>query len=88
MPIILGPDGPSLGGFVCPATIIEAELWKIGQLKAGDTVRFVPVSLAEARRRLRARSASIDDAARRSRVPRCRRRRRALVADPRRHAAR
>ena len=21
MPIILGPDGPSLGGFVCPATV-------------------------------------------------------------------
>ncbi|MGO7465364.1 hypothetical protein ACCS53_39365 [Rhizobium ruizarguesonis] len=21
MPIILGPDGPSLGGFVCPAVI-------------------------------------------------------------------
>ena len=51
MPIILGPDGPSLGGFVCPATIIEADLWKIGQLKADDSVRFVPVSLAEARRR-------------------------------------
>ncbi len=41
MPVILGPDGPSLGGFVCPATIARAELWKIGQLKAGDTVRFV-----------------------------------------------
>jgi urea carboxylase len=40
MPIILGPDGPSLGGFVCPATIVSAELWKMGQLKAGDTVRF------------------------------------------------
>jgi len=51
MPIILGPDGPSLGGFVCPATIIEADLWKVGQLKAGDSVRFVPVSLDEARRR-------------------------------------
>ena len=24
MPVILGPDGPSLGGFVCPATIVEA----------------------------------------------------------------
>lgn len=44
MPIILGPDGPSLGGFVCPAVIIKAELWKIGQLKPGDTVRFVPLS--------------------------------------------
>ena len=41
MPIILGPDGPSLGGFVCPATIVQAELWKIGQLCPGDKVRFV-----------------------------------------------
>jgi urea carboxylase len=40
MPVILGPDGPSLGGFVCPATIVEAEIWKMGQLKAGDLVRF------------------------------------------------
>ncbi|MDO6513056.1 urea carboxylase [Neptuniibacter sp. 2_MG-2023] len=48
MPVILGPDGPSLGGFVCPATIIKADLWKMGQLKAGDTVRFLPVSIADA----------------------------------------
>ncbi len=41
MPIILGPDGPSLGGFVCPATIVQAELWKMGQLRPGDRVRFV-----------------------------------------------
>ncbi len=40
MPVILGPDGPSLGGFVCPAPIVQAELWKLGQLKPGDTVRF------------------------------------------------
>ncbi|MDX5298852.1 MAG: carboxyltransferase domain-containing protein, partial [Gammaproteobacteria bacterium] len=49
MPVILGPDGPSLGGFVCPVTIIEADLWQLGQLKAGDKVRFVPVSLDTAR---------------------------------------
>ncbi|HEV8144789.1 MAG TPA: urea carboxylase, partial [Bryobacteraceae bacterium] len=48
MPVILGPDGPSLGGFVCPATVIHAELWKIGQLRPGDTVRFRAVSLAQA----------------------------------------
>ena len=40
MPVILGPDGPSLGGFVCPATIRHEELWKIGQLRPGDLVRF------------------------------------------------
>ncbi|WP_154583532.1 5-oxoprolinase/urea amidolyase family protein, partial [Pseudomonas syringae] len=45
MPVILGPDGPSLGGFVCPVTIIEADLWQLGQLKAGDKVRFHPVSV-------------------------------------------
>ena len=48
MPVILGPDGPSLGGFVCPATVITADLWKLGQLRAGDTLRFVPVTLADA----------------------------------------
>lgn len=51
MPIILGPDGPSLGGFVCPATIVQAELWKIGQLKPGNTVRFCRLTLAEALQR-------------------------------------
>ncbi|MEI8641804.1 hypothetical protein P4S68_14675 [Pseudoalteromonas sp. Hal099] len=40
MPVILGPDGPSLGGFVCPFTVISADLWKLGQLKAGDSLRF------------------------------------------------
>jgi urea carboxylase len=59
MPVILGPDGPSLGGFVCPATIVAAELWKMGQLKAGDRVRFRPVSLDEARRLLAAQDAAI-----------------------------
>jgi len=44
MPIILGPDGPSLGGFVCPYVVILADLWKIGQLAPGDTVTFIPVS--------------------------------------------
>ncbi len=48
MPIILGPDGPSLGGFVCPATVISSDLWKIGQLAAGDELRFRPVTLASA----------------------------------------
>jgi urea carboxylase len=48
MPILLGPDGPSLGGFVCPAIIVEAERWKMGQLKAGDTVRFRRITIAQA----------------------------------------
>jgi urea carboxylase len=44
MPIILGPDGPSLGGFVCPAVVARDELWKVGQLKPGDGVRFIDVT--------------------------------------------
>ncbi|MCC7135929.1 MAG: urea carboxylase [Nitrosomonas sp.] len=48
MPIILGPDGPSLGGFVCPAVIAHAELWKIGQLQPGDQVRFYRIDLTQA----------------------------------------
>jgi urea carboxylase len=54
-PIILGPDGPSLGGFVCPATVVREELWKLGQLRPGDTVRFTAVSddPPETRRTLR-----------------------------------
>ncbi|BCD99755.1 urea carboxylase [Marinagarivorans cellulosilyticus] len=48
MPVILGPDGPSLGGFVCPATVITADLWKLGQLRAGDKITFVPTTLKSA----------------------------------------
>jgi len=48
MPIILGPDGPSLGGFVCPAVIAHAELWKIGQLQPGDHIHFHRFDLKQA----------------------------------------
>jgi urea carboxylase len=48
LPIILGPDGPSLGGFVCPFVVIQADLWKVGQLAPGDTVRFEPTDDAAA----------------------------------------
>jgi urea carboxylase len=48
MPIILGPDGPSLGGFVCPFVVIAADRWKIGQLAPGDRLRFVPVAPEDA----------------------------------------
>nr|WP_240423615.1 urea carboxylase [Microbacterium halotolerans] len=47
-PIILGPDGPSLGGFVCPAVVASGDRWKLGQLRPGDIVRFVPVREADA----------------------------------------
>jgi urea carboxylase len=40
MPILLGPDGPSLGGFVCPAVVRTDQRWKLGQLRPDDVVRF------------------------------------------------
>ena len=48
MPVILTRDGPSLGGFVCPVTIVKGELWKVGQVKPGDKIRFVPISFEQA----------------------------------------
>ena len=47
MPIILGPDGPSLGGFVCPLVVIVDDLWKLGQLRPGDKLRFRARNLTE-----------------------------------------
>jgi urea carboxylase len=48
MPVILTRDGPSLGGFVCPVTIARAELWKVGQVKPGDKIRFRRIGFATA----------------------------------------
>ncbi|MBS9375663.1 urea carboxylase [Rhodococcus sp. B50] len=43
-PILLGPDGPSLGGFACPLTVVAGHRWKLGQIRPGDSLRFVPVT--------------------------------------------
>jgi urea carboxylase len=48
MPIILMVDGPSLGGFVSLATIATSELWKIGQAKPHDYIRFRKMTIEEA----------------------------------------
>jgi Carboxyltransferase domain, subdomain A and B len=48
MPVILMVDGPSLGGFVCAATIVSTELWKVGQVRPNDNVHFRKISLEEA----------------------------------------
>jgi len=50
LPVILGPDGPTAGGFICAATVAHAAFWKLGQLRpVGDTVRFREVTLEQAR---------------------------------------
>lgn len=59
MPVILGPDGPSLGGFVCPVVIALSDLWKLGQFAPGDTIRFVPITHSTARARALQQTAAI-----------------------------
>src|SRR5690606_9660609 len=60
MQVILTRDGPSLGGFVCPVTICKAELWKVGQVKPGDRIRFRRISFDTALAMEQATDASID----------------------------
>ena len=47
-PVVVGPDGPSLGGFVVPCVVTRADRWKLGQLRPGDAVRLVPVTPQQA----------------------------------------
>ncbi|RGX56246.1 MULTISPECIES: 5-oxoprolinase/urea amidolyase family protein [Anaerotruncus] len=47
-PIIIGVDGPSLGGFISFCTVPTAELWKVGQVKPGDVIHFRKMTLGEA----------------------------------------
>ncbi|MEC8621323.1 MAG: urea carboxylase [Pseudomonadota bacterium] len=62
MPVILGPDGPSLGGFVCPAVVINADRWKLGQLVPGDEVQLQLVDQHQATEISEAQAQWMEDA--------------------------
>ena len=47
-PCIFPVDCPDFGGFVSSTTIIKADFWRLGQIKAGDTMQYKRVSLADA----------------------------------------
>ena len=47
-PIVLHVDGPSLGGYAKIATVISADLGKVGQTRPGQPTRFRAVSTDEA----------------------------------------
>lgn len=48
-PSLLIADGPTLGGFVCVANVIQADLWKIGQgIPSRDKVKFKLTTVDEA----------------------------------------
>jgi allophanate hydrolase subunit 2 len=48
-PIILGPDGPTIGGYPKIAVVIRADIARVGQLRPDVPVRFQIVSIDEAR---------------------------------------
>ncbi|MGI9252767.1 MAG: 5-oxoprolinase/urea amidolyase family protein [Thermomicrobiales bacterium] len=48
-PIILGVDGPTLGGFVCAVGVAYGAMWKLGQMAPGrDTIRFKELTIEQA----------------------------------------
>jgi biotin-dependent carboxylase-like uncharacterized protein len=51
-PIVMGPDGPTTGGYPKIATVIGADLWRLAQLAPGESVRFREVTPLEALRAL------------------------------------
>ena len=72
VPIVLMADRGTTGGYTKIATIISADLGRVAQSAPGEHVRFVRVSLAEAREAARARDRALEDIEidRRSRVRR------------------
>jgi allophanate hydrolase subunit 2 len=57
--IVIGPDGPTIGGYPQIAFVCEADLDRLAQLRPGDEVRFEEVTLEEARERSRDRTQRI-----------------------------
>lgn len=47
-PVIFPADCPDFGGFVVPFTVVKADHWKLGQLRAGNQVKFRPIDLEAA----------------------------------------
>lgn len=47
-PCIFPVDCPDFGGFVSSTTIIKGEYWRMGQMKAGDALKYKRVSLEDA----------------------------------------
>ncbi len=47
-PIILGPDGPTIGGYPKIAVVCSADLDRVGQLRPGNVVKFEWITLEQA----------------------------------------
>jgi biotin-dependent carboxylase-like uncharacterized protein len=62
-PIVLHVDGPSLGGYAKIATVISADLGRVGQMRPGEIANFRAVCTDEAVAALRALEDSISEEA-------------------------
>lgn len=60
-PCVFPVDCPDFGGFVSSTTIVTAEHWRFGQMKAGDTMQYLRVSLEDALASRRRINDFIDD---------------------------
>jgi antagonist of KipI len=64
-PIVLLADGPTVGGYPVVAVVASADRPVIGQLRAGDRLCLVPITLEEARDTFRAAAHHLVEATRR-----------------------
>eukprot|EP01063_Lacrimia_lanifica_P011191 TRINITY_DN17993_c0_g1_i1.p1 TRINITY_DN17993_c0_g1~~TRINITY_DN17993_c0_g1_i1.p1 ORF type:complete len:1588 (+),score=432.64 TRINITY_DN17993_c0_g1_i1:391-4764(+) len=53
-PLILLAEHQTTGGYKVPAVVVQADLWKVGQMRPGDVMKFVPTTPADAVAALRA----------------------------------
>jgi len=60
-PIIMLSDCQTTGGYTKIAHVISSELWKIAQLKAGDSIQFKAVDIEEAHEILDRRSKTFEE---------------------------
>ncbi|RFU25545.1 hypothetical protein B7463_g10792, partial [Scytalidium lignicola] len=43
-PCVFSMDSPDLGGLLCSTTVISADLWRLGQVKPGGTLKLIPTT--------------------------------------------
>ncbi len=61
LPIVLGVDGQTIGGYPKVAHVVRADLDLLAQLRPGDRVRFVRASADEAEAAARGRAAFLSE---------------------------
>lgn len=57
-PIIIGPDGPTIGGYPKAGVVISADMGRVAQLKPGDKMVLEQTTLEDAREAAREREAA------------------------------